>query len=308
MTTPFPFTPQKSQYIGRFAPSPSGPLHFGSLVAALGSYLQAKGSKGQWLLRIEDIDPPRELLGASQAILKTLETHGLYWDGDVLFQSQQSAIYEQALDWLQTRELTYYCQCSRKEIQLLTHPRRCACSNLSLDRGVCATRYRNSNRHIRFFDQLLGEIVFNPVEASGDFLVKRKDQLYAYQLAVVIDDAQQGVSEVVRGADLLQATAYQLALFEAFEILPPKYLHLPVVVSEPGKKLSKQNHAPTIDNNLAALNITHALAFLGLHIPICLNGAPVKDLLEWAQGEWNIERLEAKTERIDNRIEGSDSI
>lgn len=296
------------QYIGRFAPSPSGPLHFGSLVAALGSFLQARKQNGKWLLRIEDIDPPREQAGACAGILDTLEHHGLHWDGPLIYQSRQTDFYEQALSWLKENKRTYYCRCTRKQLQLLGGCQHCPCSELKLLSAGCSTRFKNIHPVSGFRDQLLQKVEFEPSQAQGDFVVKRKDAFYAYQLAVVVDDIRQGVTEVVRGADLLQATAYQLALYQAFSHPPPRYLHLPVVVGQSGKKLSKQNHAPAIVNALAGTNIIHALSFLGLSVPTTLLKASVGELLKWATEEWNVKALGVKTEGIDNRIGRPDSI
>jgi len=307
--TPF-FLSDKTQqqYIGRFAPSPSGPLHLGSLVAALGSYLQARQQNGLWLLRIEDIDPPREQAGASAGILHTLEQHGLCWDGPLIYQSRQSDFYEQALSWLKENGRTYYCRCTRKQRHALGEYQPCPCAELNLLSTACSTQFKNTQPISSFSDQLLQNVQFEPTQTQGDFVVKRKDGLYAYQLAVVVDDIRQGVTEVVRGADLLQATAYQLALYQAFSHPPPRYLHLPVVLSESGTKLSKQNHAPALENRLAGANIIHALSFLGLSVPTILLQAPVGELLLWAVEEWNITDLGVKTEGIDNRIGRPDSI
>ena len=306
---PFPITsPSNTGYIGRFAPSPSGPLHFGSLVAAVASFLQAKQHKGQWLLRIEDIDPPREQVGATTKILHALEQHGLHWDGDVQYQSQRSELYEQALAWLGDSNLCYRCQCSRKQLRAQNAESSCPCQSLKLVASGCSIRFKNDSPVLAFSDRLLGSIKFDRVHSHGDFLVKRRDGLYAYQLAVVVDDIEQGITEVARGADLLQATAYQLALYEAFMQPAPAYLHFPVVVSEPGKKLSKQNHAVAIENTKASRNLIDALAFLGLPVPLEIQQAGISELLEWATEEWKNRVVSVKTERIDNRIGGADSI
>jgi glutamyl-Q tRNA(Asp) synthetase len=298
----------KAGYIGRFAPSPSGPLHFGSLVAAIASFLQARQHKGQWLLRMEDIDPPREQVGAASSILHTLEQHGLYWDGEVRYQSQRSEHYEQTLLWLDDNNLSYHCQCSRKQLQAQNPHSLCPCHGLKLPVSGCSIRFKNRSPVEGFCDRLLGRVKFERRHSHGDFLVKRRDGLYAYQLAVVVDDIEQGITEVVRGADLLQATAYQLALYEAFSQTPPSYQHFPVVVSEPGRKLSKQNHAAAIDNSTASRNIVDALVFLGLPVPQQIHQAGISELLEWASDEWKNRAISAKTERIDNRIGGADSI
>ncbi|MFT4937267.1 MAG: glutamyl-Q tRNA(Asp) synthetase [Paraglaciecola sp.] len=305
----FPITASsKPGYVGRFAPTPSGPLHFGSLVAALASFLQAKQHQGQWLLRIEDIDPPREQAGAASMILHTLEQHGLYWDGEVQYQSQRTELYEQTLNWLEQNNHCYHCQCSRKQLRAQGADSSCPCLSLKLTASECSIRFKNRSPVVGFSDRLLGQVTFEKVHCHGDFLVKRRDGLYAYQLAVVVDDIEQGITEVVRGADLLQATAYQLALYQAFTQAPPAYLHFPVVVSEPGKKLSKQNHAAAVANTNAVRNIVDALEFLGLLVPLEIHQAGISKLLGWATNEWKNRTVSVKTERIDNRIGGPDSI
>ncbi|MCK5820063.1 MAG: tRNA glutamyl-Q(34) synthetase GluQRS, partial [Psychromonas sp.] len=234
-------------YIGRFAPSPSGALHFGSLVAAVGSYLQAKSQNGLWYVRIEDIDPPREVKGASQDILDTLLAYGLKWDGDVVYQSQQSASYEAVLNQLYENNCSYYCQCTRKIIK----------QQGGLYQGNCRNKkYSQENAALRinlkqlgdpiehFFDQLHGKIS-TPI--NDDFILRRKDGLYAYNLAVVVDDIKQNVTEIVRGADLIETTTKQLALYRLLNKPAPRYLHLPLAVMSPGNKLSKQNHALAVD-------------------------------------------------------------
>ncbi|QYJ84478.1 tRNA glutamyl-Q(34) synthetase GluQRS [Shewanella aegiceratis] len=250
-------------YVGRFAPSPSGPLHFGSLIAALGSYLRARAEQGQWLVRIEDIDPPREVKGASDLILKTLEAYGLHWDGAVLYQSSRLDDYQARLDSLLAEDKAYYCQCTRKQIQAMggTYDGRCATRTAKHTAG--AIRIRNTLAIDHFDDELLGPIQVEPEFAAEDFIIKRRDGLYAYQLAVVMDDAFQGITEVVRGADLLTSSARQATLFNLFDDSSPKWLHLPLACAEPGMKLSKQNHAPAIDLNAPQASINAALAFLG---------------------------------------------
>ncbi len=261
----FPDNPMQidKPYVGRFAPSPSGPLHFGSLIAALGSYLRARAEQGQWLVRIEDIDPPREVKGASDLILKTLEAYGLHWDGAVLFQSSRLDDYQARIDSLLAEDKAYYCQCTRKQIQAMggTYDGRCATRTAKHTAG--AIRIRNTLAIDHFDDELLGPIRVEPEFAAEDFIIKRRDGLYAYQLAVVMDDAFQGITEVVRGADLLTSSARQATLFSLFGDSSPKWLHLPLACAEPGMKLSKQNHAPAIDLNAPQASINAALAFLG---------------------------------------------
>ncbi|MCG9737992.1 tRNA glutamyl-Q(34) synthetase GluQRS [Shewanella insulae] len=250
-------------YVGRFAPSPSGPLHFGSLIAALGSYLRARAEQGQWLVRIEDIDPPREVAGASTLILKTLEAYGLHWDGAVLYQSTRLEAYQARLNSLLAQDKAYYCQCTRKQIQAMggTYDGRCAVRTPKHDSG--AIRIHNTQAIARFHDELQGDIEVEPEFAAEDFIIKRRDGLYAYQLAVVMDDALQGITEVVRGADLLTSSARQATLFSLFGESMPKWLHLPLACAQPGMKLSKQNHAPAIDLKSPQASINAALAFLG---------------------------------------------
>jgi glutamyl-Q tRNA(Asp) synthetase len=299
---------KKTHYVGRFAPSPSGPLHFGSLVTALGSFLQAKSHQGHWLLRIEDIDGPREILGASEAIVRCLEAHHLFWDGPVVYQSGRNGLYNEKISRLMEQGFTYFCQCTRKQLSELKVGQLCPCNTLSLGADSTAVRFRYDNYIGHFDDVLLGHVDF-PVQAcAGHFTIKRKDGLYAYQLAVVVDDIQQGITEVARGADLLDVTGYQLALYQALNHKAPRFLHFPVVVSQPGKKLSKQNHACALDLTRINLNIQAALEFLGLDVPRDLHTQTTDNMLTWAINEWDISKIVAKTECIDNRIGSLDSI
>lgn len=284
-------------YTGRFAPSPSGPLHLGSLVAALGSYLRAKSKNGQWLLRIEDIDPPREIPGASDNILRTLEAFGLDWDGEVLYQSQRTQAYQTQIDSLITQDLAYYCQCTRKIIQTMggIYDGRCAHCSPKLTQG--AVRIRNLAKVNQFDDQLMGKVSTNKPFAGEDFIIKRRDGLYAYQLAVVLDDAYQGITEVVRGSDLLEASVRQISLYRLLTLNEPTWLHLPLVCTEPGFKLSKQNHASAIDisNPSAALN--NALLFLGQQAVELDNP---RQMLAQACGQFSLAKVPAQTEILYN--------
>lgn len=250
-------------YIGRFAPSPSGSLHFGSLVAAVGSYLRARAENGQWKLRIEDIDPPREVPGAADDILKTLECFGLYWDGVVLYQSDRLDAYEAHLQQLLASEQAYYCHCTRKQIKAMGGVYNGQCHRLSNPHTTGAIRVCNQETVNTFKDMLMGNVSVGKIFSSEDFILKRSDGLYAYQLAVVLDDAFQGVTEVVRGADLLEATVRQISLYHQFGFQAPSWLHLPLASLSPGFKLSKQNHAPPIDKYQPQPVLQKALAFLG---------------------------------------------
>ncbi|ABO24996.1 tRNA glutamyl-Q(34) synthetase GluQRS [Shewanella loihica] len=282
-------------YVGRFAPSPSGPLHFGSLIAALGSYLRARAEQGQWLVRIEDIDPPREVKGASDLILKTLEAYGLHWDGAVLYQSSRLDDYQARLNSLLAEDKAYYCQCTRKQIQAMggTYDGRCAIRTAKHTAG--AIRIRNTLAIDHFDDELLGPIRVEPEFAAEDFIIKRRDGLYAYQLAVVMDDAFQGITEVVRGADLLTSSARQATLFNLFDDNAPKWLHLPLACAEPGMKLSKQNHAPAIDLKAPQASINAALAFLG-QAPCDIDS--VKTMLAQAVSQFELSRIPRQQEII----------
>jgi glutamyl-Q tRNA(Asp) synthetase len=284
------------QYVGRFAPSPSGPLHKGSLVAAVGSYLQAKSRGGQWLLRIDDIDPPREVPGSVDNILSSLTAHGLDWDGGVFFQSGQSARYEAALNWLTEQGHCYYCNCSRKEI--MQHGGRYTghCRDKNRTPEGCSLRFKNAGIEQRFTDGLLGPV--RSELAPEDFIIKRKDGLYAYHLAAVLDDIYQGVTEIVRGADLLSPTFCQLALYKVFNQPRPNYVHLPVIADKFGKKISKQNHAPALDNNNARQNLLQTMEFLGLPVARECRRGSVKQLLEWGIANWQLSQVPQKREII----------
>lgn len=297
-----------SGYIGRFAPSPSGPLHFGSLTTAVGSYIQAKFNVGKWLLRIEDIDPPRQVPGATYDILTCLEAHNLCWDDDVVYQSQRSELYLSKIDVLKEQGYTYNCRCTRTQLSILTSNQLCSCAELTIVDIHSAIRFKHTAPILQFNDQLLGDVVLKENDSAAQFVIRRKDGLFAYQLAVVVDDIEQGITEVARGADLLSATAYQLALYRAFHHRAPKYLHFPVVVTQPGKKLSKQNHAPAIDNAKASRNLIDALSFLGLPMTTELQHESCENILTWAVEHWDLSQLASKRECIDNRIGVPDSI
>lgn len=272
-------------YVGRFAPSPTGPLHFGSLVAAVASWLDARAAGGQWLLRIEDLDQPREQKGAADAILRRLESVGLTWDGAVLRQSDALERYRAALEALQRLDATYWCGCTRREIAdsalsidgSRIYPGTCR-GGLAPGRARRAVRLRTAPEPIGFTDQVQGAIAQSVEREVGDFVLLRADGLYAYQLAAVVDDAAQGVTDVVRGADLLDSTARQIFLQRLLGAPQPRYLHVPVAVNAAGEKLSKQTGA----REARAADLQRALAFLGQE--------PVDDLAE-AVRRWNPARI-----------------
>ena len=219
-----------THYIGRFAPSPSGELHFGSLIAALGSYLQARARQGRWLVRIEDIDPPREVPGAAETILRQLEHYGLHWDGDVLWQSQRHDAYREALAWLHEQGLSYYCTCTRARIQSIVGIYDGHCRVLHHGPDNAAVRIRQQHPVTQFTDLLRGIIHADEKLAREDFIIHRRDGLFAYNLAVVVDDHFQGVTEIVRGADLVEPTVRQISLYQQFGWTVPDYIHLPLSV------------------------------------------------------------------------------
>jgi glutamyl-Q tRNA(Asp) synthetase len=285
-----------TQYRGRFAPSPTGPLHFGSLVAAVGSYLRARSLGGGWLLRIEDIDPPREVAGASDQILRTLEAFGLRWDGSVVYQSDRLSLYEDALADLLDRGLAYPCSCTRKEIQAenlastgrasTVYPGLCRAGPLAANRRRRAIRIRVPDERIEFLDSEVGVFGRRLAFDCGDFALRRRDGLYAYQLVVVVDDAEQDVTEVVRGQDLLDSTPGQIFLQRQLGLPTPRYMHLPLVKTPQGEKLSKQTGAGPLDEKQAPELLHAAMSFLGLAVPEKLALAPVREQLEWGTAAW----------------------
>lgn len=274
-------------YIGRFAPTPSGPLHFGSLVAALASYLDAHAHGGQWLLRIEDIDSPRCQPGASDDILRTLDAYGLHWHGEVVYQSQQQAYYEQALEQLHQQGQLFYCSCSRSQLKgQSTYPGYCR-TQLTPPSQAYATRLRVPDQQLAFTDLFMPAYEENLALQVGDFILQRKDGPYAYQLAVVVDDALQGVNHIIRGADLYDQTPRQIYLQQRLGYPTPSYGHIPLIMSTQGQKLSKQNLAKAVTSKQAPALVTDALQRLGQPPPHDLHGAPVKEQLTWAIAHWH---------------------
>ena len=284
-----------SRYIGRFAPSPTGPLHFGSLAAALTSWLDARAANGEWHLRIEDVDAPRTVPGAEDEIVRALEKLGLAWDGPVVRQSQRRARYEEALERLRGAGLVYRCRCSRREIadsalpgiDGVVYPGTCRA--LALPREVDgADRLRVADGTIAFDDRVQGRIAQDVAREVGDFVLKRRDGLHAYQLAVVVDDADAGITDVVRGADLLDSTPRQIVLQRLLGFATPRYLHIPAATNERGEKLSKQTLAAPIDLARSAEALREALRFLGQQIP---SGGEAREILAGAVSTWSPERI-----------------
>ena len=282
---------QTHPYIGRFAPSPSGDLHFGSLIAALGSYLQAHAKQGRWLVRIEDIDPPREVPGAADRILRQLAHYGLQWDGEVLYQSQRHARYRQILDDLLVRGQCYYCNCSRQRIHDLGGHYDSHCRDKGVDPHNAALRLRQTSPVLHFYDQRRGLLYADTALAQEDFIIHRRDGLFAYNLAVVVDDHDQGVTEIVRGADLIAPTVRQIALYQQLGFAIPAYLHLPLALNTVGGKFSKQNHAPPLPHSDPRPVLAAALHFLNQPLPEDWQDLSLPALLQWAIRHWALQQI-----------------
>lgn len=280
-------------YRGRFAPSPTGPLHFGSLIAAVGSYVMARRAGGEWWVRIDDVDRTRCVTGAADDILRTLERFALYWDGPVVYQSQRDALYEAALKRLIDAGLAYPCGCTRKEVAAvarrgpagLIYPGTCE-AGLPRGREARAWRVRTAGHRLHLEDRLQPPLNCDLHDDVGDFIVRRGDGLFAYHLACVVDDAEAGVTEIVRGADLLWSTPPQIHLQRALDVPTPAYAHLPVAVNESGNKLSKQTFAAPLNPRHARQLLIDALRFLGQKPPDELARAQPGEILAWAVEEW----------------------
>lgn len=280
-------------YTGRFAPSPTGPLHIGSLLTAVASYVDAKANQGTWLVRMEDLDPPREVPGAAEQILDTLLHYGLQWDDKVWFQSKRHQYYQDAISALLSNGRAYYCTCSRSQIR--------AAAGSNLYPGTCRRQTNTPNQPhavrllvddtpIQFDDLLQGRQTANLQQGSGDFIINRKDGLYAYHLAVVLDDAVQGITHVVRGTDLLESTFCHIHLQNALRLPHPHYTHIPVIVNKQGQKLSKQTYAQAIPKQNPAPYLLHCLQLLGQAPPQSLKNASAQDILQWATQHWQLEK------------------
>jgi len=291
-------------YRGRFAPSPTGPLHFGSLIAAVGSYLEAKSHNGEWLVRMEDLDPPRSMPGADQAIIKTLDAYGFEWHGEIAFQSQRFELYTEALEQLRKQGQVYNCDCSRKAII-----QRCGQGQYgaiydghcrSIDQQEGATRIQVQGR-IQYADRLQGDIKQDLEKDIGDFHLLRRDGFYAYHIGVVVDDALQGITDIVRGFDLLDSTPRQIYLQQQLGYVTPSYAHLPLALKPDGQKLSKQNLATALDDDNSVPALWEALAFLGQQPPLELQRESLEELWSWATENWNFRSI-PKTEGIETHV------
>ena len=282
--------PQPSQqYLGRFAPSPTGSLHLGSLLAAVGSFVDARHHGGRWLVRMEDLDQSRVVPGAAAAMLRTLEGFGLEWDGEVQYQSRRCEQYAAALSRLTAQGLTFECSCSRRELESEAGaaPRayRGTCRAGPQRPGPTATRFRVGDETLSFEDRIHGACRFE-LAAFGDVVVRRRDGAFAYQLAVVVDDAAQGISDVVRGADLLDNTPWQLALQRALSLPAPRYAHLPLVVEPSGDKLAKSRRSIAVSPANRGKQLHQVLSLLGQAPPAELKLEPPLVILQWALTHW----------------------
>lgn len=290
--------PAAAEYTGRFAPSPTGPLHFGSLLAAVASYLEARVRGGRWLLRIEDIDPPREAEGAAEAIVDCLAAYGFEWDGAVLRQSRNRERHDAALARLLQSGEAYPCRCTRKTLAHsaregpmgLVYPGTCRDGS---GRGARAVRVRTTDEPVAVTDRLQGKIEQRLESELGDFIIRRRDALIAYQLAVVVDDAVDGITDVVRGIDLLDSTPRQVWLQRLLGLPTPTYMHIPVAVDTRGTKLSKQTGASPLLPEAASPTLTRALAALRQEPPAALAGEAIGKVWDWAHANWRPQRLNA---------------
>jgi glutamyl-Q tRNA(Asp) synthetase len=280
-----------STYIGRFAPTPSGYLHFGSLVAALASYLDARSVGGQWLLRMEDLDPPREMPGAQDAILRSLELYGFEWDGALVRQSERHEHYAALIERLFAEGLAYACTCSRKQLEGCGGIYPGTCRNAGHPDHDAAIRLRVPQLEYRFVDRVQGEFRQHLGHEVGDFVIRRRDGLFAYQLAVVLDDGWQGVTDVVRGADLLDSTPRQLYLQELLGLPQPRYLHVPLIIQPDGHKLGKSYRSPPLPADQAPPLLARALRALGQQPPAELAGVTPHEVLAWGIAHWDATRI-----------------
>ena len=291
-------------YRGRFAPTPTGPLHFGSLITAVASYCQACSLQGDWLVRIEDVDETRNVPGADDNILRTLDNYGFQWHGEVLYQTHRKQAYEEALQQLVANDRVYRCVCSRRELQELTeqgepgniYPGLCA-HKQHPDSIEGALRIRTQNRPIEFDDQIMGKYGHNLKQDLGDFIVRRRDGLFAYQLAVVIDDEFQQITDIVRGIDLLDSTPRQIYLQQQLNYNTPTYAHLPVATDSNGDKLGKQTGAPGIDPDKPVAALVKAMNFLGQQTEPGLEKASLNTFWQWAMEYWDINNI-PRTDKI----------
>lgn len=283
----------KAKYRGRFAPSPTGSLHFGSLIAASAAYLDAKANQGEFIIRIEDLDPAREIAGSDKLILKTLEQFGFEWNEPVAYQSKRTDIYQSYLDKLNAKRLIYRCQCSRRQLRAeaqfgplgMIYPNHCRQVNVAATNRH-AIRLKVCDSTITINDQVFGQISQNLLTDLGDFIIRRSDGNFAYQFAVVIDDALQQISHVVRGSDLLDSTPRQVYIQQCLSLPRPNYLHVPTATDNQRTKLSKQTGATAISSKQANKQLVQVLEFLGQAPPSELEKSSLDDIWHWAIHNW----------------------
>ena len=291
-------TADPAHYVGRFAPSPTGSLHLGSLVAAVGSFLDARKAGGRWLVRMEDLDTTRVIPGCSDEMLRTLEAFGLWWDGEVEFQSRRTELYSESLQSLREHGLTFECSCSRRDLGNAEtgYPGTCR-TGPTQKRGPTATRFRVSDGVVSFPDRIQGPCCFD-LRTLGDPVIRRRDGAFAYQLAVVVDDADQRVSNVVRGVDLLASTAWQIELQKALKLATPRYAHLPLIVEQTRGKLAKSRRSLALDPARAGEQLVSALMLLQHPPPAELQQASPVALLAWATERWTLDTVQGKKEIV----------
>ncbi|MEN9681779.1 MAG: hypothetical protein RLZZ627_1672 [Pseudomonadota bacterium] len=288
---------QPAAYRGRFAPTPSGPLHLGSLLTAVASYLDARAERGKWLVRIDDLDTPRIKPGATDLILRTLEALSLEWDETVSFQSQNHAAYQEALETVLSQGLLYACECTRRETAHLVTPKdgscpgQCQKARLTFRPGENALRIQTPEPPLVFHDRIKGWTERSLRSLCGDFILFRRDKIYAYHLATVVDDHHLGITHVVRGEDLLDSTPQQIFLQHVLGYQTPIYTHTPLMISPDGRKLSKSQGAPPVDPDQSGRVIGSLLKQLGLPPSKAMEGASPQDLLAWAIPQWNPSNL-----------------
>ncbi len=285
--------------IGRFAPTPSGPLHFGSLVTALASYCQTKSQQGQWLIRVEDVDTPRVVEGSTSQILRQLEACGFEWDGEIITQNDQFDRYAAVIGQFLEQESAFACECSRRSLRQVNvktgplgmiYPGICRDKNLKQAKHSIRINTRSAGI-LSYRDLLFGQVAINIAEQAGDFVIRRADNIFAYHLAVVLDDELQNVNQVVRGADLLEATCLHLYLQQLLGIKPPEYLHIPLVRNDNGAKLSKQTGATAIDTKQATSLLIRALRILGQPVEARLDQATASEIVQYAVTSWDYRRI-----------------
>lgn len=289
-----------TRYRGRFAPSPTGPLHFGSLIAAITSYAQARTHQGKWLVRIEDVDQPRCDAESTTLILKALETYGMNWDEEIIYQSQRTHVYQSALDTLSSKKLSYGCACSRKLLIKNTtsnnkariYPGTCS-TGVAKGKTAHSIRLRTNKQKICFNDMLQGSFTQDIPNEVGDFIIRRGDGLTAYQLAVVVDDDEQHITDVVRGSDMLDSTPRQILLQRYLNYATPNYMHTPLALNADGTKLSKQSKAPPINLDDPRPTLINALNFLCQHPPAELQETDVETIWAWALEHWSVTAIPA---------------